>query len=127
MHPHRSSLRRFYAGSQLPLLAHCSSFWFLYIKFHPFTFTIFDDPAVQAMGITISMGLSEFSGHTPYVSPKELFYNYRRPCTPVSDRTSALVVQLACAGTEKSSAVPPLQKSSTRLVAPVYPRRSFNL
>ncbi|MCX6122019.1 MAG: hypothetical protein NTX44_10445 [Ignavibacteriales bacterium] len=35
--------------------------------------TIFHPPAVQASGVTISMGMSEFSGHTPYTSPKELF------------------------------------------------------
>ena len=39
----------------------------------PYTFTIFHNPPFQAMGMTISMGLSEFSGHIPYISPKDLF------------------------------------------------------
>jgi hypothetical protein len=42
-------------------------------QYSPFTFTIFHNPAFQAMGMTISMGLNEFSGHIPYVSPKDLF------------------------------------------------------
>jgi hypothetical protein len=39
----------------------------------PFTFNIFYNPTFLAMGMTISMGLSEFSGHIPYTSPVDLF------------------------------------------------------
>lgn len=42
-------------------------------RMYPPPFYIFYHSAVQAMGITVSMGLSEFSGRVPYVSPKELF------------------------------------------------------
>ncbi|MGD0037975.1 MAG: hypothetical protein ABSC53_11875 [Bacteroidota bacterium] len=42
-------------------------------RIYPYSFNIFHNPAFQAMGLTISMGLSEFSGHIPYINPKELF------------------------------------------------------
>ena len=39
----------------------------------PFTFNIFYNPTFLAMGMTISMGFSEFSGHIPSVNPIDLF------------------------------------------------------
>ena len=41
-------------------------------RIYPYSFNIFHNPAFQAMGITISMGLSEFSGHVP--SAQKSFY-----------------------------------------------------